>query len=255
MYTITSHVADQVAALDAASFRRRRVLKPVGIALLLLTIAAAAYAMRTDRTTLAVACAGAGGIALLVLGVLANAGPDERTARVKRAGAAGESVLPRLLQSLPDSYTLINGVPVPGAHADIDHVLVGPTSIWALEAKHHVGMVQCDGDAWGYMRRGQGGIPQEGHIGNPSQQARRSAESLTRYLQRRGVGEQVEPIVVFTHPQVELTLDRPTLPVLRAAEVHAFIAEQPRQIGSATCAEIVALLRKLRPLDQVSRRR
>lgn len=250
IHTITSHVADQVAALDAASTYRRHILKPVQLILLALTVAAVIWFVRVDRLAVAAASGGAGLIVVLLLGVIANAGPNEREAAIKRAGAAGEAVLPRLLHTLPDSYTLINGVPRPGSHADIDHVLVGPTGIWALEAKHHVGMVQCVGDAWGYMRRGPGGVPREGHIGNPSQQARHAAEALTRYLQRRGVGQEVEPVVVFTHPQVELTLERPTVAVLRAAEVRAFVSEQSQRLSSAECARIVTTLCKLRPLDR-----
>lgn len=250
IYTITSHVADQVAALDAANVRRRRLLGPLRVVVLLLAMAAVFYLAGTARFTAAAAIGGAGLITLLLLSVVANAGPDEREVAVKRAGAAGEAVLPQLLRDLPDSYTLLNGVPVPGSHADIDHVLVGPGGLWALEAKHHVGMVQCVGDSWGYMRRGRGGVPQEGHIGSPSQQARRAADALTRYIQRRGVAQPVQPVVVFTHPQVELTLEQPTLPVLRAAEVHGWVAGQPRQLSSGECAQIIALLRKLRPLDR-----
>lgn len=250
IHTITSHVADQVAALDAASTYRRRVLKPVQILLLALTVAAVVWLVRADRVAAAAAAGGAGLIVVLLLGVIATAGPDEREAAIKRAGAAGEAVLPRLLHTLPDSYTLINGVPRPGSRADIDHVLVGPTGIWALEAKHHVGMVQCVGDAWGYTRRGPGGVPREGHIGNPSQQARHSAEALTRYLQRRGVAQAVEPVVVFTHPQVELTLERPTVAVLRAAEVRAFVTQQPQCLSSAECTHVVKTLCSLRPLGK-----
>lgn len=250
IYTITSHVADQVAALEAASVRRRRMLRPLQIVLLMLSVVATIYFVRVDQLSLAAVSAGAGLIVLLLLSVIANAGPNERDARVKRAGAAGEAVLPQLLRELPDSYTLLNGVPMPGSHADIDHVLVGPSGVWALEAKHHVGMVQCVGDAWGYMRRGPGGVPQPGHIGNPSQQARRSADALTRYLRNRGEAEMVQPIVVFTHPQVELTLEQPTLTVLRAAEVRAFVVGQPQQMSSAECARIVTKLCKLRPLRQ-----
>ena len=173
-YTITRHVADQVAALEASTSRRRRVLRPVAWLVLVATVVGALGLFATGRAAAAVALVGAGGLGLLLLGVFAVAGPSERDVAIKRAGAAGEAVLPQLLQSLPDSYTLLNGVPVPGSRADIDHVLVGPGGIWAIEAKHHVGTVQCVGDAWGYTRTGPGGVPREGHIGNPSQQARRA---------------------------------------------------------------------------------
>jgi hypothetical protein len=198
---------------------------------------------------------GSGLVALLVLGVIAIAGPSERDVAIKRSGAAGEAVLPQLLRALPDTYTLLNGVPVPGSRADIDHVLVGPTGIWAIEAKHHVGMVQCVGDAWGYTRLGRGGVPHEGHIGSPSQQARRAADALEGYLRQRGGSRasndvQVAPLVVFTHPHVELNLEAPTLTVLQATDVQPFITQQPRRLQPATCAQIVEKLRQLRPTQR-----
>ncbi|HEX6287697.1 MAG TPA: nuclease-related domain-containing protein [Herpetosiphonaceae bacterium] len=252
-HTITSHVADQLAALEASSLRRRRLLKPLLWLLVILTIGAVLYFGLRGQFQSALLLGGGGLLALLLLGVAAIAGPSERDVAIKRSGAAGESVLPHLLRSLPDSYTLLNGVPVPGSRADIDHVLVGPSGIWAIEAKHHVGMVQCVGDAWGYTRMGRGGVPQEGHIGSPSQQARRAADALERYLRSGSRGRSdlhVEPLVVFTHPQVDLSLEAPTLTVLQAADVTAFITRQPRRLSAAASAQIVAKLCRLRPTER-----
>jgi hypothetical protein len=253
IHTLTSHVADQVAAWEASSVRRRRALKPLIRLLGVFTIGAVLYFGLRGQMQLAVVCGGGGLLGLLLLGVIALAGPDERDVAITRSGAAGEAVLPQLLRSLPDSYTLLNGVPVPGARADIDHVLVGPNGIWAIEAKHHAGMVQCVGDAWGYTRRGRDGLPQEGHIGSPSQQVRRAAQALESYLRQCGslTGSlRVEPLVVFTHPQVELSLEAPTLPVLRAIEVERFITSQPQRLAEAECSEIVAWLCALRPAQR-----
>ncbi len=248
VYTITSHVADQVAALEAGSMRRRRLLRPVTIPLLALTALAVIYGLATGRTELAIVLAALGLLGLLLLGVMAIAGPNEREVAIKRAGAAGEAVLPQILATLPDSFTLLNGVPVPGSRADIDHVLVGPSGIWAIEAKHHGGMVQCVGDAWGYARLGVGGVPREGHIGNPSQQARRAADSLERYLWHRGMAEPVQPLVVFTHPRVELSIEEPTVPIVRAAEVAGLVTRRGMRLSSHASQQVVDALRKLRPL-------
>ncbi|PLS78769.1 MAG: hypothetical protein CYG59_16630 [Chloroflexi bacterium] len=247
-FTITSHVADQVAALEASSVRRRVLLKPLSWGLFTLVVLGVGLLVFMGRTQMALAVGGGGLIALVLLGVMAVAGPKERDIAIKRAGAAGEAVLPQLLRALPDTYTLLNGVPVPGARADIDHVLVGPRGIWAIEAKHHVGMVQCVGDAWGYARLGAGGIPRSGHIGNPSQQARRAAEALQRFLAQRRLPQHVQPLVVFTHPKVELTLEAPTVPIIRADEVLAFLARSPDRLAPATVDHLVDTLRKLRPL-------
>lgn len=255
IYTLTSHVADQLAALEAASLSRRRRLKPLLWLLVGLTIVAPLGFGLRGQLELAVLVGGAGLIALVVLGVIAIAGPNERDVAIKRSGAAGEAVLPRLLRCLPDSYTLLNGVPVPGWRADIDHVLVGPTGIWAIEAKHHVGMVQCVGDAWGYTRLGPGGVPREGHIGSPSQQVRRAADALERYLRQRsrsrpGAGLEIQPLVVFTHPQVELDLEAPTLPILKASELQEFISRRPAKLAPDAAERIVAWLCELRPAER-----
>jgi|GEM_PF-5770496 len=251
IYTLTSHVADQLAALEAASQRRRRVLRPLLWTLLLLIPGIVLALVWQGRTQLAGIMGGGGFVALLLLGVIAVTGPSKQDAAIKRAGAAGEAVLPQLLRPLPDTWTLLNGVPTPGAHADIDHVLVGPTGVWAIEAKHHVGMVQCVGDAWGYTRLGAGGIPQEGHIGNPSQQARRAAAALEHYLQRRDLPVSVQPLVVFTHPHVVLTIEEPTLLILRATDVLGFVSTQRPLLSSADSVRVVELIRGLRPLSEL----
>lgn len=248
IYTLTRHVADQVAALDAGVKRRRVLLRPLGWLLLLATMAGIVVFGLRGQLEAAMLVGGAGGLALLLLGTLAVAGPNEREVAIKRAGAAGEAVLPQVLRSLPDTFTLLNGVPVPGARADIDHVLVGPSGIWAIEAKHHVGMVQCVGDAWGYARLGRGGVPQPGHIGNPSGQARRAAEALERFLQPRGVHRPVHPLVVFTHPQVELTIEQPTVTIVRASEAQQLVSRGQQRVTDAEVDQIVAVLRKLQPL-------
>lgn len=247
--TLTTHVADQVAAIEAAGARQRRILRPFARAILIATPLLAAYLGLTGRSQAAIAVIGIGLIALLLVGVALVAGPNQRDVAIKRAGAAGEAILPQALQSLPDSWTLVNGVPVPGSRADIDHVLVGPGGIWAIEAKHHVGMVQCVGDAWGYARTGPGGVPQAGHIGNPSAQARRAAEALEGYLRRRGVSHPVQPLVVFTHPKVELQLESPAVPVVRAEQALALVSHNVSQIGAREAERIVAILRQLRPLE------
>lgn len=246
IYTLTHHVADQVATLEAACQRRKRFISPLIKAIVLLTVSIGVLLWLDEELHAAAVTGGVGLISTLLLSAIALAGPSESDIAIKRSGAIGESILPRMLSSLPDSYTLLNGVPRPGGRSDIDHVLVGPSGIWAIEAKNHVGSVQCVGDAWGYTRLGRGGIPQEGHIGNPAQQALRSAESLARYLGQHGYTDQVMPLVVFTNPRVELSVEQPTVSVLRACQVLDVLRGQPQRLSDHQATRIVSALRKLR---------
>jgi len=63
-----------------------------------------------------------------------------------RAGLEGQRLLPQYLASLDNQFCLINGVQLPGMRGDIDHVLVGPPGVFALETKHHRGQIICNGD-------------------------------------------------------------------------------------------------------------
>jgi len=249
LITRTTHVADQVAALEADSRRRRTALRPVLLVLAVLTAGVALLLAVQGDTRFAAAIGGAGLVLLVLLGVLAAAGPSEHKMRITRAGAAGEQVVPRVLQALPDSWTMVNGVPLPGARADVDHVLVGPGGVFAIEAKHHSGWVECigssRGDAWGYSRRGPNGTMVQAQIGNPTGQARWHARELAKVLRASGVAVDVEPVVVFTHPRVELNVQRPSVPVLPVAELLALVQQQPRRLEQHEAARALQAVLEL----------
>lgn len=58
-------------------------------------------------------------------------------------GAAGEIQVGNGLTKLPDNYCVINDVATP--HGNLDHVVVGPTGVFVLDAKAWRGVVTSDG--------------------------------------------------------------------------------------------------------------
>jgi hypothetical protein len=58
-------------------------------------------------------------------------------------GAAGEKQVGNLLAKLPDGFCIINDLTTP--HGNIDHVVVGPTGVFLLDAKAWRGVVAADG--------------------------------------------------------------------------------------------------------------
>lgn len=58
-------------------------------------------------------------------------------------GADGESVVGKLIAKFPDDFYVINDIST-GA-GNLDHVVVGPTGVFILDAKNWRGMVQADG--------------------------------------------------------------------------------------------------------------
>lgn len=137
-----------------------------------------------------------------------------------RSGLEGERMLPKYLASLDDRFYLINYVKLPGMDGDVDHILVGPPGVFAIETKHHGWYVSCTGDSWEYKRVGSGRALDEGHIGSPSQQAKWNARHLREYLKKNlGNSPWVEAVVAFTHPKARIDVSDPTVAVLHGREV------------------------------------
>jgi hypothetical protein len=73
------------------------------------------------------------------------------------AGADGEQVLPRLLTPISDRWTLFNGYRNP--RGEIDHVLLGPKGLWAIEVKNRRIQLEVDGRRWWLRRLDREGKP------------------------------------------------------------------------------------------------
>ena len=66
--------------------------------------------------------------------------------RIKfRKGATGEALAGYLLEGLPDDYMVIHGLKPKPQHGDIDHIVVGPTGVYAIDTKNWNGVVTADG--------------------------------------------------------------------------------------------------------------
>ncbi len=58
-------------------------------------------------------------------------------------GAEGESLVGRKLEDFPDDFCVINDLTTP--FGNLDHVVVGPTGVFVLDAKNWRGIVSADG--------------------------------------------------------------------------------------------------------------
>jgi hypothetical protein len=121
-------------------------------------------------------------------------------------GVEGESMVTQVLRSkLNNDYYLANNVTYindRGNKEDIDHVVLGPKGVYAIETKHYSGKVTCKGSYW-QIPFGR----------SPSSQAKGNAAWVSKAIRASGVFETlnvwVKPIVVFSNPDVELQTDHP----------------------------------------------
>jgi hypothetical protein len=61
-----------------------------------------------------------------------------------RKGAVGEALVSATLQELPDDFVVINDVSK--RFGNIDHVVIGPTGVYVVDAKNWKGTVKADGN-------------------------------------------------------------------------------------------------------------
>jgi hypothetical protein len=59
-------------------------------------------------------------------------------------GADGETVVGKILANFPEEFLVINDISTPTGN--LDHVVVGPTGVFVLDAKNWRGVVQGDGE-------------------------------------------------------------------------------------------------------------
>jgi hypothetical protein len=183
-----------------------------------------------------------------------------------RAGLRGQHRLVQLLSSLDDSYYLINNLELPGRADDIDHLMVGPNGVFALETKNHRGRIFWQDGQWYQAKISRSGRPQPAEpIRDPARQLKRNVDYLRGCINAtdpelsRRTRLWVEGAAVFTHPAVTIDLPRKLkrrlpFPVLRVRDLPAFIrGHTPRQrLTKSDIREIVSMFAHLKPPESRS---
>jgi Nuclease-related domain len=140
--------------------------------------------------------------------------------RVARKGRLGEKLVTDLLAALPDEYYLVNDV-VLGAE-NVDHIVTGPCGVVVIETKRIAGRIRCAGDQWFVNDR---------RTKSYSRQAKAAAIAVRTYLADQHPELKtvfVRPVVVFTEPHCELSIDRAEVAVARFSELLPLISELGR---------------------------
>ena len=182
--------------------------------------------------------AGAGLLASVAAGVVVNplvgivaglaagsmAGPVLGRLRNVRAGRLGEASVTELLGRLSDDYFLVNDVLLPYYGGNVDHVLIGPFGIMAIETKRWAGSIRVRNNRWRVN-----GIPR----GDVARQVTEGAIAVKEFLSRahpelgRSLLRWVDGVVVLTHPLCRVKVDRTWAPVVRFSELLSLIEAKP----------------------------
>lgn len=238
------HVAEELERANMVLQRRywRRAVLLLGPLALLATILVAVTGQPAWPALALVALALVSALGMIYTNVR-YARNDTRRAQLD-AGLRGQREMVRILSALDDSYYLVNNLGLPRRGDDVDHLVVGPNGIFALETKHYSGRIYCRGGKWYQAKTSRGGLAEpEKPIRDPARQLKRNVDYLRACIKRTDPGLSrrtrlwIEGIVVFSHPRVSLDLSEAVrqglpFPILQPHELVAQIrGHVPRHRG------------------------
>ncbi len=254
------HVAEELARASMVVQRRywRRAALILG-SLTILAVVLVALTGQPSWPAFALAVMAVGAAAGLIYSEARYASNRTRRARLN-AGLEGQKELVRTLSVLDDSYYLVNNLGLPGRGDDVDHLVVGPNGVFALETKHYSGRIYCRNGQWYQLKTSRGGQAQpEKAVRDPARQLKRNVDYLRACIKRtdpelsRRTRLWIEGLVVFSHPRVILELPDTVrralpFPILRAPELAAEIrGHVPRQsLSRGDVSRLVSMFAHLR---------
>jgi hypothetical protein len=138
-----------------------------------------------------------------------TSGPTDEEAKLA-AGMEGERLVETTLGlDLDDEWVLLRGYRNRGG--EIDHLLIGPRGVFAIEGKHRNATIDCVGDRWvatkydKYGNRVDDPVPMTDRRGrSPSEQVNEPANILQDFLHRHGHAVTITRIVTLTHRRARL---------------------------------------------------
>lgn len=154
-----------------------------------------------------------------------------------KKGIAGEKEVTMALQELDNSYYLLNDVVLYPKHGNIDHIVLGRNGIFVIETKNYKGEIGCKEDEWYLLtypakKRGSGRRkrPVKKPLPSISKQAKRNATTLKNFIEKyieeanlKTRQIEVNCILTFVDPDLELKLRKPSVDVLRLFGLPEFI--------------------------------
>ncbi len=164
------------------------------------------------------------------------------------AGIEGEQLVAAGLgRVLDDDWTLIRGYR--NRAGEIDHLLLGPRGLIAIEGKHRNATVHCAGDHWWYTKfDNYGKAVERGEMTDrrgrsPSQQVNEPASRLEDFLRSRGHPVAIQRFVLLTHPRSQL--GNCTRPTVRIATTTSEVISALNDSGTAISGPDRARLERL----------
>lgn len=186
--------------------------------------------------------------------------PTDTEERI-RAGIAGEQlVAAELGRALTNDWTLLHGYR--NRRGEIDHLLLGPRGLFAIEVKNINATVHIDGDRWHADKYDNyGNLVEQREVTDrkgrsPSEQISEPAAELERFLAQRGQHATVQRVVVLTHRRSRLAPgSHPTVSVATStASVLSLLNESDQELDQKRRTELQRLIQRDHEFHEKTRR-
>ena len=163
--------------------------------------------------------------------------------------ARPDEVLERSMKGFDDKYAyFVWSLP---AH----HVLVGPSGLFVFALRSDRGKAVVTGDRWREpfsIGRLFTVFAREG-VGNPSLELEEQVRKLRALLAKASNGNgdggglqdvPIEPVALFLNPEMDLKLDAPSIPVMRADQLKEYVRRRGKEVKlpAATVREVTDYL-------------
>lgn len=124
-------------------------------------------------------------------------------------GLKGEKILKDTLRKvLPDNYTAFHNVSF-NRSGDVDCVVVGPSGVYIIEAKNHIGEISYSDKGWRHLKTSQRGNQYYNeNFKSPVTQLDNHIFKARKFFSNNGVNVWIKGVVVFTNPDVTLSLQK-----------------------------------------------
>ena len=144
-------------------------------------------------------------------------------------GLDGEQLVSQMLKTLgPDNY-LINDIMLHRPFGNIDHILISPHGIFVIETKNWGGYVLCDGDEWKMHFEGNFksiDYPKESLSKRVKGNAAKLSQLIKSKLYRDSMDVWVDRIIIFTNPDIKLSIMNSAVSVVTVENLCKYIEHQ-----------------------------
>ena len=156
------------------------------------------------------------------------------------------------LKGMDNKYRLYNYL------LPAEHVLLTPNGVIVFQVRRLAGNIACDGDKWDHQRSilSRLRFGAEEQVGTPTKDIQQDATLMKEFLAKNLEGDEIplKSIILFSNPNVKLTLINPTVPVVLADDLKAYIRQQQAsgvRLDSETWSALAELFDEAKGAEEV----